>query len=463
MSKTAAELEAYLNTVAGESGVQLGTEPGFEFMTMLKNAGPSLRKNLGDIVTAITNPVETIQGAGSLGLGLASKAGIGGLSDFEPYADAMGEMIMDRYGSMDAFVNTLETDPAGVLMDFSGALGTTGKIAKAGGLTKTGETLSKVGNAIDPINVGANAVSGTIGAAIPASVPEGLYQSAMKPSTRMTPDQNRAQLRTAVEQGIMPNDSGVRKLNALIGQYGARIDRLIAQATDSGRSVDATVLFDDLAAMESKILEGGSIDRFGDLEEIAKVREKLAASLYGRKVTDIDADTPAKPLTASELQAIKRDAYSRADYITENKQTDLANQANQAVGSSARKAVESVSSPEVGRLNREFGKLLDLQQPLQRSANRIGNRNLISLPQVIGASAGSAGGAPGGLFGLALGSLITPQNQARAGIGVERMRQVSKNPVQSLMSPAPFRAPLRAGAYSGRMTEGLQRRGLLSR
>ena len=222
-------------------------------------------------------------------------------------------------------------------------------------------------------------------------------------------------------------------------------------------------MFDDLAAMESKILEGGSIDRFGDLEEVAKVRERLAASLYGRKVTDIDADTPAKPLTASELQAIKRDAYSRADYITEIKQTDLANQANQAVGSSARKAVESVSSPEVGRLNREFGKLLDLQQPLQRSANRIGNRNLLSLPQVIGASAGSAGGVPGGLLGLVLGSAINPQNQARAGIGVERMRQVSKNPVQSLMSPAPFRAPLRTGAYLGRMTVGLQRRGLLSR
>jgi len=460
---TAAELEAYLNSLAGKSGVQQGTEPGFEFMTMVGNVGPSLRKNLGDIVTALANPIETIQGAGSVALGGISKLGVGGLSDFEPYADAMGEMIIDRYGSMDAFVNTLETDPAGVLMDFSGALGTTGKIAKAGGLTKTGETLSKVGNAIDPINVGANAVSGTIGAAIPASVPEGLYQSAMKPSTRMTPDQNRAQIRTAVEQGIMPNDSGVRKLNALISQYGARIDRLIAQATDSGRSVDATVLFDDLAAMEAKTLEGGSIDRFGDLEEIAKVREKLAASLYGRKVTDIDADTPAKPLTAAELQAIKRDAYSRADYITENKQTDLANQANQAVGSSARKAVESVSSPEIGRLNREFGKLLDLRQPLQRSTNRIGNNNLFSLPQVIGASAGSAGGSTGGLLGLGLGSLINAQNQARAGIGVERMRQVAKNPGQSLLNSAPFRAPLRTGAYSGRMTEGLQRRGLLSR
>ena len=166
--------------------------------------------------------------------------------------------------------------------------------------------------------------------------------------------------------------------------------------------------------MESKILEVGSIDRFGDLEEVAKVRERLAASLYGRKVTDIDANTPAKPLTASELQAIKQDAYSRADYITEIKQMDLANQANQAVGSSAREAVERVSSLEVGRLNREFGKLLDLQQPLQRSANRIGNRNLLSLPQVIGASAGSAGGVPGGSigFGTRLSNQSTESSQS---------------------------------------------------
>ena len=81
---------------------------------------------------------------------------------------------------------------------------------------------------------------------------------------------------------------------------------------------------------------------------------------------------------------------------------------------SARKAVENVSLPEVGRLNREFGKLLDLQQPLQRSANRIGNRNLLSLPQVIGASAGSAGGVPGGSigFGTRLSNQSTESSQS---------------------------------------------------
>ena len=135
-------------------------------------------------------------------------------------------MIVDRHGFVSAVVNTLETDPAGVLMDFSGALGTAGKVAKAGKLTEVGDTLSKVGNAIDPINVGANTVFGAVGAAIPASVPEGLYQSAMKPSTRMTPDQNRSVPRIATGQEVTPTDSGVKKHNSLIGQSGSRIDRV---------------------------------------------------------------------------------------------------------------------------------------------------------------------------------------------------------------------------------------------
>ena len=39
-------------------------------------------------------------------------------------------MIVDRHGFVSAVVNTLETDPAGVLINLSGALGTAGKVAK---------------------------------------------------------------------------------------------------------------------------------------------------------------------------------------------------------------------------------------------------------------------------------------------------------------------------------------------
>jgi hypothetical protein len=105
-----------------------------------------------------------------------------------------------------------------------------------------------------------------------------------------------------------------------------------------------------------------------------------------------------------------------------------------------------------------------MQVPLERAAGQIDQRNLVSLPQTIGAAAGVGAGDFGpGILGYLLGSIITPENQARAGIGVERMRQIPRNPIQSLLSPAPGRNAVRGGAYGGRLQEGLQRQGLLGR
>tara|TARA_R110000772_G_scaffold24123_2_gene63952 strand:- start:57 stop:1493 length:1437 start_codon:yes stop_codon:yes gene_type:complete len=470
--RTAAELNSLRNRSlnAQEAGVQQGTSPDFEFMTMLQNMGPSLKKNLGDIVSALSSPRQTIEGIGMVAGGGLSKSGIPGLSRFEPYADAMVDMIADRYGSFEALKNTIETDPAGVLMDFSGVLGTAGKITKAGGAAAGMERVAQAGNvmgntarAIDPINQMSNVAFGGAGALIPASVPEGLYQSGFKPSTTTTPEQNRRMTRTALENGIMPTPAGLSKLERLIGGFGDRVDRLIGQSVDSGKSVDATVLFDELANMEAAIDVGGSIDKIGDLAEVAAVRQKLSQSIYGRDQLDIDANVPARPLSAADLQAIKRDAYNRTDYKkAESRTQDVSNEANQAVGRSARQAIEGISSDEIGGLNQNLGKLLELRGPLTRSTNRIQNRNALSLPQVLLAAGGAtAGDAAGATTGLLLGGLLNPTTQARAGIGVERMRQIPRNPIQSLLSTAPL-APTATGLnYAGRNQQGLARRGLL--
>mgnify|MGYP003625566906 CR=1 FL=1 len=50
------------NNLMEEAGVQPGQEPGFEFLTMIKNMGPSVKKNVGDVVQAISHPIQTGQG-----------------------------------------------------------------------------------------------------------------------------------------------------------------------------------------------------------------------------------------------------------------------------------------------------------------------------------------------------------------------------------------------------------------
>ena len=452
-----------ISAYAREAGARQGQSTGLEVGVLANNLIPSLKKNLGDLITAITNPIDTVQGVGSVGLGYASKAGIPGLGEFAPYADAMNDMIINRYGSVENAMNTLETDPVGVLMDFSGIAGVGGKLAKISGFEKAGDFVQAAANAVDPANIGANAVSAAVGSVIPKKLPENLMAGGMKPTTTLTPDQRSGLLRTAVEQKIMPNEAGVARLNTLVDTFGRQVDDLINQAVDSGKTVDATSLLNGLYDMEAKLMEGGSTQKFKDVEIINSVRDDLIESIYGRGVKEIDASTPPMPLTAAQLQAIKRDAYARADYKADDPVTNLRNEATKVIGRDARQGIEQLV-PGVSVPNRRMGELLELREPLQRSVNRINNRNPISLSQVIAGSAGAgAGGFPGAAVGLLASTLNSPMNQARLGIGLERMRQVPRNPIRSLMSPAPGRGLIRGGAYAGRNTEGLRNRGLLGR
>ena len=105
-----------------------------------------------------------------------------------------------------------------------------------------------------------------------------------------------------------------------------------------------------------------------------------------------------------------------------------------------------------------------MRTSLERSSNRIDGRNLVSLPQTILAAPGiAARDLATGLFGAALGGLISPENQARAGIMAERLRTMPRTP-RTFVNRVPYlpRAGT-AAAYGGRMRQGLLDRGLLPR
>ena len=81
-----------------------------------------------------------------------------GISDeSEQLATQVGELMVERYGSLDAAKETLKNDPVGVLGDLSTVLGVGGLgIAKTAGMaSKTaraaGETTSKIGGKIEPL------------------------------------------------------------------------------------------------------------------------------------------------------------------------------------------------------------------------------------------------------------------------------------------------------------------------
>lgn len=456
---TAAELEARLSAFQQEAGVTVGTEPGLELGVTARNIIPSLQKNLGDLISAVTSPIETGRGLLSVAGGAMSKAGVPGLGEYEPYADAVVDMIIDRYGSVDNAINSIETDPVGVLMDFSGIAGVGGKLAKVGGFEKTGDYIQAAANAIDPINQASNVAFGAAGSLLSKTTPENMYAGAAKIPTTMRPEDRTNFLRTAVEQRITPDSAGLARLGAITERYLGRVDELIAQAADSGRTVDATVLFDDLANLEEAVFTGNNVNKFRDLDQITKVRQSLAQSIYGRDVKDLDASVPPKRLNAAELQELKKSAYAEADYRPKNAKKSMSNEANKAVGRSARKAVEGIASPEIGRTNKQLGNFLEMKEPLERAVGRIENRNLFSLPQTLGVLPGIAtGDFSTGLLGYLAGGLTSPQRQAQLGFGLERIRQIPRDPA-SLLKSAPGQGIARKATYGGRTAEGLRNQG----
>ena len=146
--------------VAKEYGNNLygaGILTGFinENPEIVYNLPSSTTKLVSDIIEPILSPIETLKSFKDIGEGLLSKLGIVDSKDKEELVDAMGDYLSGRYGSTDAFMNSLRTDPAGVTSDIAGIVtGGASIAAKAPG--KVGQIAKQVEEAssyVDPVNV----------------------------------------------------------------------------------------------------------------------------------------------------------------------------------------------------------------------------------------------------------------------------------------------------------------------
>lgn len=107
-----------------------------------------------DVVQPFLHPIDTAKSMKDLGLGVMEKLGIKGGSEHEKYADAVGQMLKDRYGSYENIKNTLATDPVGMAADVSMIFtGGGSAAARAPGVVgKLGEVAKTAGRFTDPIS-----------------------------------------------------------------------------------------------------------------------------------------------------------------------------------------------------------------------------------------------------------------------------------------------------------------------
>lgn len=142
------------------------------------SVGPSAKKFVGGLVEAVTHPVQTIGALGDVlagGLRAALPEKIVKFIDqidnpettqrISSAANAVGGMMKERYGSVDALKDTLATDPVGAVGDLSLLLTGAGGVVRAGGTAATaagavragqaaemaGRAIGTVGNIVNPM------------------------------------------------------------------------------------------------------------------------------------------------------------------------------------------------------------------------------------------------------------------------------------------------------------------------
>ena len=128
---------------------------------------PSAKAFGQSLITPFIHPKETVQALGQLGTGLYSKAegALGYKQDTDKKAqdeaavNQMGQLLKERYGTIEAAKRTFAEDPVGFLADASIPFTGGGSLAARapGVIGKVGEAAATVGRAIDPLTIATQA------------------------------------------------------------------------------------------------------------------------------------------------------------------------------------------------------------------------------------------------------------------------------------------------------------------
>lgn len=451
-----------LRELESRAGGTQAQEKGFSVGEMVSNIPSSGWELVKNIVKPLTTPIETSKAIGRAAAGglykgnqllkehtpewmgfLAEPIGGGEIlgKDEEVYAEAIKQAILDRYGSTEKAKETIEKDPVGFMADVAGLV--TGGASLLPG--KTGTILKAAGTAVDPINLATNSGKYAVGRLIAKSLPEGMYESAAKFRTSLTPDQRKALTRTALDEQLMPTSKGLGQVDIRINQLGKNIDSLIDTATDQGVMIPKTRVYKYLDDVRQE-LGGAKINAPQDLKKV----DQMVKS-FDEYMKSIGKDS----LTPRELQEFKQDAYKRINWNSRNMVPGSypKEAATKAMARAAKDELEQVS-PEISALNQRQGRLLNLRPELERSAARIENRDIMGIGMPIKAAAGQAAGGPLGAAAMTGQALFdVPQVKARSALLAERLRTTG---AEGFMNNIPASVLLRQGLIQAERTKEAQ-------
>lgn len=403
----------------------------------VKNLPASTKKQVMSLVDAVRNPQQTWEGMKMLAkdvykdqmeeavksIGFEPKDVKVRVGDkYEefgatPALDAVVDDLEKAYGSYEGFKQTVAKDPARVITDMAAIVAPAAKVAGV-------EKISKAASLVEPITAATAAakqvlrpVSKLTGKVFNFAKPSELYKTAAKFSTTLDEAQRTRLAQIALDQEIPPTIKGLDKIDSMIADLDSKIAKMIDDANTTGVKMSEKELF----------------KAFGNLKKQQFFKEDVRAIDSVRK-SIVEANEQlgrGKSLPPEKVQKIKQKIYKNlTSYYDSVKNSPAKVDAKMAVAKASKEYLESIL-PEIKKLNKMDGDLIELRKALDRPVSRISNRDIIGL----GAASKTAGGglvasafgpeaaAAGTIIGLTASVLGDPVVKSKLAIVLNKLQK----------------------------------------
>ncbi len=383
---------------------QKPVDKGFSSVNMVRNIPKSFKELADGTFQAVSHPVDTSQNLGSIFVGYGEKIrdainnkipqdnklmdisnmmfqlyrGLANTAlgkDLDatnsPNAEAFTKAMVDRWGSKENALNTLENDPVGGVLDIVSVF--------------TG------GAAI--VNTAKKAISKMI----PAEMPTKMYESAAKFST--TRKDSGANTKALMEERIPLTRNGSTKLKEVIISINNEIDKILTNSPNAETRIPSKFVFNRIQGLKNKLLN--TVEGVKDRKIIDKIVEGY--------LDEIKA-TGQTTMTLKELHEWKKKTYGKVTDWAPGKgnKVKVKDETFKELAKGAKETIEAME-PKTRALNNRQAPLLDIREGLERAIGRIENRDLIGMGDLIKMGVGGGGGA-------SLGTLVGASG-AGGGIG----------------------------------------------
>ena len=232
-----------------------------------------------------------------------------------------------------------------------------------------------------------------------------LYQSALKPSTRIPPAKTAAIVQAGLDSGIPVSGAGLEKLGGLIDDLNDKIAATIQ--VDPTRPINKFAVTSRLGQTAQRFAT--QVNPEADLNAVSDAGNEFLRNQPGE-------------IPAADAQAIKQGTYQQ---LSGKAYGEMKSASIEAQKSLARGIKEELANafPELNDLNAADSKLLNLQPVLEKAVQRIGNQQLVGIgtPLVIGAGKAASGSSAVGIIGGLVKAVIdNPVVKSRLAISLNK-------------------------------------------